>query len=62
MFKEMRDKMRIKSEGLYTVSEKTRKQTNLYHLKKIFRALNSKEWYTEEEVFDAIFNRQRCKI
>lgn len=54
--------MKIKSEGIYTVSEKTKKQTNLYHLKKIFRALNSTEWYTEEEVFDAIFNRQRCKL
>lgn len=54
--------MKIKSEGTYTVSEKTRKQTNLYHLKKIFRALNSDEWYTEEEVFDAIFRQQRCKI
>jgi len=54
--------MKIKSEGIYTVSEKTKKQTNLYHLKKIFRALNSAEWYTEEEVFDALFNRQLCKI
>lgn len=54
--------MKIKSKGIYTVSEKTKKQTNLYHWKKIFRALNSNEWYTEEEVFNAIFNRQRCKI
>lgn len=54
--------MKIKSEGIYTVSEKTKKQTNLYHLKEIFRALNSTEWYTEEEVFNAIFNQQRCHI
>ena len=54
--------MKIKSEGIYTVSEKTKKQTNLYHLKKAFRALNSAEWYTEEEVFDAIFNRERYRL
>lgn len=54
--------MKIKSEGIYTVSEKTKRQTNLYHLKKVFRALNSAEWYTEEEVFNAIFNQQRCHI
>ena len=46
----------IKSKGKYTVNEKTKKQTNLYHLKKIFRALNSNQWYTEEEVLKDIEN------
>ena len=54
--------MKIKSVGIYTVSEKTKRQTDLYHLKEAFRALNSAEWYTEEEVFNAIFNRQRSTV
>lgn len=38
----------------YTVSEKTKKRENLYHLKKAFRALNSAEWYDFEEVIEEI--------
>lgn len=54
--------MKMKSEGIYTVSEKTKKQTNLYHLKKVFRALNSKEWYDFEEVVELFKNYELQRV
>ena len=54
--------MRIKSEGIYTVSEKTKKQTDFYHLKEAFRALNSAEWYDLEEVVEYFKNYELQRV
>lgn len=40
----------------YTVSEKTRRQTNMYHLKRVYKALRSTEWYDFDEVIEEILN------